>query len=309
MKKTTCILLLSAALLCAGCGQNEGNSDREDLKPSATPDITKDVSAAGGSQEPNSESQAGNEPSATPDTPQNIPTSAGSQEPYWAQAQIDGELFQGLNLDGVGEADDEAYVSVYNFGNGEFPEQVLALRVHLGTGQVLAETYPMDGFYQFSTAKMFPEDGDAIILSRTNRSTGSDTKITVLKIPRPKNGYTYMWSPLDQDAAPDGMTRDVLLGNDSLWGLNAGENGGTHISWAPEAVDIEGSPLQGLKVTINNPRIGPLSRLENVIYWKDGEWQDEGGRWYIGKWEFMGDWVPVSDDDPAYDPIYATPEP
>lgn len=319
MKKITGILLLSAALLCAGCGQREGNPGRDDPKPSATPDITKDVSATAGSREPGSRSQAGNEPSApsaTPDVTENVPTSAGSQEPYWAQGtQTDGKLFQGLNLDGVGEADDEAYVSVYQFGNETFPEQVLALRVHLGTGQVLAETYPMGGTYGFSTARLFPEGGDAIILSRSNRSTGTDTRITVLRIlistnEIPGDSFPYMWSPLDQDDASDGMTRDVFLGNGSVWGL--GENGSTHIAQAPEAVDIEGSSLQGLKITINNPNIGPLSRLENIIYWKDGKWTDENGWSYKGKWEFMGDWVPVSDNDPAYDPVYEpfpTPEP
>ena len=71
-----------------------------------------------------------------------------SNEPIWAQGkQTDGQLFQGLNLDGVGNADDEAYVSICQYG--EYDEMVTILRIHLGTGETLANIFPVHGAINF----------------------------------------------------------------------------------------------------------------------------------------------------------------
>ena len=103
MKKKIGILLFSVMLFCAGCGQKEDSHVKDGLI----------------------------EPSPLPEQLENIPTAAGSQVPYWAQGvQQDGKLFQGLNLDGVGDADDEAYVSIYKFGDDNHSSWVTVLRVH-----------------------------------------------------------------------------------------------------------------------------------------------------------------------------------
>lgn len=53
--------------------------------------------------------------------------------PFWTTGnQTDGELFQNLNLDGIGDFDDEAYVSIYQFG--DYEEKITVVSIHLGTG-------------------------------------------------------------------------------------------------------------------------------------------------------------------------------
>ena len=84
-------------------------------------------------------------------------------EPLWAQGvQSDGQLFQGLNLDGIGNADDEAYVSIFEYG--EYNEKITVLCIHLGTGETVANVFPVCGPYNFLTGKLFSKDKDAIVL-------------------------------------------------------------------------------------------------------------------------------------------------
>lgn len=59
------------------------------------------------------------------------------EEPSWAaDTQMEGKLFQNLNLDGIGAADDEAYVSVYQFG--DYEDKMTVISIHLGTGETIA---------------------------------------------------------------------------------------------------------------------------------------------------------------------------
>ncbi len=272
MKKKIRMILFSAMLFCAGCGKNSDNPV-----------------------------DSFNEPSPSPEVLENIPAAAGSQAPYWAQGvRQDGKLYQGLNLDGVGDADDEAYVSMYRFGDDS--RRIIALIVHLGTGETLTEIYPLFEYqdYGFMTGRIFSEDRDAIILGTQNLASNYNaTNLWVLEVHPAKSGDEYsaagMWVLLDTAAQPDGMSLDVLKGNGLSWGLVDG-NGFPTITWFPEVVDMEGSPLQGLKVTIYDPHMaeGISKEWENIIYWKEGLWSD-GNRTYKGKWEFVGDWMPVSE--------------
>lgn len=276
MKKKIWILLLCAALLCSGCGRKEGDSGKnESGETSASSVITE-----------------------------SIPVAADGQEPYWAQAkQRGGKWYRNLNLDGIGEADDEAYVSMYQFG-GEDGNMVLMLRVQLGTGETWAAMYPEFGYhdYKFKTGKLFAEDRDAIIIGVVNgRSNYNATNLWVLSVlpARPDFSFTpELAVRLDTSAWPDGSNLDIMQGNDSVRGLFDiyTRTKSTRMTRYPEVVDIEGSPLQGLKVTIFEPSEmgGGFNEVENVIYWKDGIWED-GNRAYLGKWEFLGDWTPVSE--------------
>lgn len=270
MKKKIGILLFWVMLLCSGCGWNDDEPIQDDF----------------------------NEPSASPEIVSNIPTSAGSQVPYWAQGtQTKGNLYQGLNLDGIGEADDEVYVSMYEYGDKY--KEVIALRVHLGTGETLVEIYPQFDYqdYSFMAGRIFSEDRDAVILGvQSGNSNYSATNIWVLKVSPAdpvKHIFAEMWVALDTTAQPNGMSLDILSGNGSSWGLDSSD-GSTLMTRDPEVVDIEGSPLQGLKVTIFDPHEGADKELESVIYWKDGLWND-GNRTYIGKWEFLGEWTPKAE--------------
>ncbi|MDE7130732.1 MAG: hypothetical protein K2O65_02900 [Lachnospiraceae bacterium] len=50
---------------------------------------------------------------------------------------MEGKLFQNLNLDGVGEADDEAYVSVYQFGDYEDKVTVISMKKINSVGRLI----------------------------------------------------------------------------------------------------------------------------------------------------------------------------
>ena len=56
-----------------------------------------------------------------------------SDEPLWAQpVEEHGQLFTGLNLDGIGDHDDEAYVSLYDWDhNGLYDASQLVVRMRL----------------------------------------------------------------------------------------------------------------------------------------------------------------------------------
>jgi hypothetical protein len=84
-----------------------------------------------------------------------------SDEPRWAQpVEEHGQLFTGLNLDGNGDYDDEAYVSLYCWddnGFGRYDASEIVVRIRLGTGETTAHIVQAVGSYQFYTAKLFSE--------------------------------------------------------------------------------------------------------------------------------------------------------
>lgn len=270
MKKKIGILLFWVLLLCSGCGRNEDELVQDEL----------------------------NESSDSPEAAVNIPTTAGSQVPYWAQAtQVKGNLFQSLNLDGIGENDDETYVSMYEFGDDN--RRIIVLRVHLGTGETLVEVFPIFGYqdYDFKTGKIFSEDKEAIILGvQELTSNYNATDLWVLDVSPARievNPGAGMWVGLDTTAPPNGMSSEIFKDTDSSWGITSSD-GDTRMTWAPEVVDIEGSPLQGLKIVIYDPDEGARKEWENVLYWKDEKWND-GNRTYVGKWAFLGNWTPTAE--------------
>ena len=91
-----------------------------------------------------------------------------SGESLWMQPiEEHRQLFTGLNLDGVGDYDDEAYVSLYDWnhnGFGRYDASELVVRIRFGTGDITAHIVQVVGSYQFYTAKLFSEKKDAIVL-------------------------------------------------------------------------------------------------------------------------------------------------
>lgn len=65
----------------------------------------------------------------------------------WKNAvESNGQLLQHLNLDANGDEDDTAYVSTYDWGDGDGYASATVLQITLGTGQELTQVYT--GFYQ-----------------------------------------------------------------------------------------------------------------------------------------------------------------
>ncbi len=83
-----------------------------------------------------------------------------SNESLWAQPiEEHGQLFSGLNLDGIGDHDDEAYVSLYVWDhNGFYRYDVseLVVRIKFGTGDTTAHIEHEVGSYQFYETDPFP---------------------------------------------------------------------------------------------------------------------------------------------------------
>lgn len=229
MRKEIGIVVFILMLLCSGCGGNENESSESGFDElSFLPGITEDV-----------------------------PVEVGNQAPYWAQGvRLEENLFQDLNLDGIGESDDEAYVCIYQLD--DYEDKIIMIWVHLGTGETIAECFPVYGHYHFMTGKLFSEDKDAIILEVwAPGSNYGAADLFVLNI-----------SPVGADPIPTITVRldtttvqDVLLLGDVIFGT--------------EIADIESLPLQGLKVYVvgpSSPEGGHPPALEKIIYWKDVEW-------------------------------------
>lgn len=190
--------------------------------------------------------------------------------PVWARGrETDGQLLQGLNLDGVGGADDEAYVSVRQYG--DYEERITVLCVHLGTGETLANTFPAAGRFRFLTGNLFSEDREAI----------------VLEIPVPGSNYgaadlfVLDICPAGEEPVPASTVRmDTLRGIRLCPGADLPERyrtdpeENTGITISTELVDIAGSPLQGLKLhAIGDDR----EDLMQVFHWVGGNTRGDDG--------------------------------
>lgn len=95
----------------------------------------------------------------------NAITPAGG--PPWAQTTQSSEhSYAGLNLDGNGDGDDTAVVSIYRWGENVMTDQssIIVLRVRLGTGETLAYVIPCAGDFSFQTGNLFSTKKDAIIV-------------------------------------------------------------------------------------------------------------------------------------------------
>lgn len=185
-------------------------------------------------------------------------------EPPWAQGtQSDGQLFQGLNLDGVGDSDDEVYVSIFQYG--AFEEKITSLRIRLGTGETMANVFPLYGPYNLLTGKLFSTDKEAI----------------VLEIPVPGSNYGAVnifaldIAPVGADPVPTSTVRmDTIKGII----LNSGDsfpNGFNEaLKQTTKIVDIEDSTLQGLEIhaSLNGEDVAETVHWLGNNYGADDGW-------------------------------------
>lgn len=200
-------------------------------------------------------------------------------KPLWAQdIQTETKLFQGLNLDGVGDSDDEAYVSIYQFG--DFEDKVTILRIHLGTGETLAKIFPVYGHYTLQTGCLFSKDKEAIVLE--------------IQVPASNYGAATVFVA---DVFAGGIDPDIPCASAAIR-LNTWQNTYTDPFAEPstlasngrtldfssivigtEIVDVQGLPLQGLKVC----HLGSNEKFPghpDTLYWTGNERRADDG-WSI----------------------------
>ncbi len=172
--------------------------------------------------------------------------------PVWAKVvETKAQLFTGLNLDGVGDSDDSAYISIYHLG--DYGDSITALRIHLGTGETISKIFPVNGIYSFQTGKLFSEDKDAIILDI--QDLGSNYNAATI--------FAVEVSPAG-DSFPEAIVR--LDTTNSLVPL---------IYSGVQVIDIEDSPLQGLEIPSWNPTDPKRGEpIKNIFYWdkENREW-------------------------------------
>lgn len=183
-KRLTSVLVMVFVLIITGCGDSNiinsaGKSNEEDSKITvdteradiADEKITHDTEHAGTA---NGKITDGTErTSAAEDKITDITKRTNAEKyegiikktidtddkPIWAMGtQVDGELYQNLNLDGIGDFDDEAYVSICQFG--DYEDKVTVVSMHLGTGETVAQVFSVYGDYTLQTGRIFSEKKD-----------------------------------------------------------------------------------------------------------------------------------------------------
>lgn len=182
--------------------------------------------------------------------------------PFWTTGnQTDGELFQNLNLDGIGDFDDEAYVSIYQFG--DYEEKVTVVSIHLGTGETVAQVFPVYGDYSLQTGKIFSDEKDAIILEICDfTSNYGAASVFVLNV-----------SPADVDPIPWvgtllNTTESIMLADGDIIENSLLTN---QVTGGTEVVDIEGMPRQGVSIYFIGEK-GRYQEVERTLYWTDAGW-------------------------------------
>lgn len=183
-------------------------------------------------------------------------------KPIWAMGtQVDGELFQNLNLDGVGDYDDEAYVSTYQFG--DYEDKVTVVSIHLGTGETVARVFPVYGDYTLQTGSVFSEKKDAVILEICDSTSNyGAADVFVLNV-----------SPVGIDPIPSAgtllnTTETIMLAGGEIIDTTSLPNlvtGGTKV------VDIDGMPRQGVLIYSVGEE-GEYQGLPLIFYWMDNGW-------------------------------------
>jgi len=208
-------------------------------------------------------------------------------EPSWAQAtQMYGQIYTGLNLDGIGEADDEAYVSIYNWENLYRDNPLVpaatgatVLRVRLGTGEVMAQIFPVFGDYSFYTGRLFSEKKDAVILEvQVPGSTFGAADIFVLDIFGAGEADSYPSIVERLNTA----TGQVKLASGEELGSSAGRImlvSGEELfptgefTFGTGIVDAAGQSLQGVEIYSTGPE-GEFQELHKTIYWNGDGWAE-----------------------------------
>ena len=191
--------------------------------------------------------------------------------PLWAKgAETEKKLFQGLNLDGIGGSDDEVYISIYQFGDYE-EDRIIVMRIHLGTGETIAEIFPIDGHYSFQTGRLFSKNKNAIVLEiRNPTSNYGAAQIFVIDIIA---GGTDSDHPsasavvrLDTTVHTAAEPFALVSGGRTL-DFNA-------VTFGTQIVHVRNRPLQGLKIYLADSE-GEWHKRYEILYWTDTKHQDK----------------------------------
>ncbi|HHV08692.1 MAG TPA: hypothetical protein GXX75_00230 [Clostridiales bacterium] len=192
-----------------------------------------------------------------------------SDEPFWAQPMEEhGQLFTGLNLDGIGDYDDEAYVSLYDWddnGFGRYDASELVVRIRFGTGDTTAHIVQAVGSYQFYTAKLFSEKKDAIVLE-VNIQYANSGLVSVFALD--------VYGPGEVDPFPSVVERLNTTGEAPILSADGEKLYTGSLVIGTNITDVENKPLQGIVLhsTGDGYRGNIGDRESQTIYWNGDGW-------------------------------------
>ena len=187
-------------------------------------------------------------------------TDADDDAPEWVQKEkTDSRLFSGLNLDGIGDLDDEVYVSIYHFG--EYDDNITVLQIHLGTGETIAKIFPVFGAYTLQTGHLFSEEKEAIILEiEVPGSNYGAANVFVLDV-----------CAAEIDPVPSVVTRLDSTVDSAIAGTDNTLSDFGEITNGTTVVDVEDFPLQGLMIYFTGAN-GQWRELYELLFWSDSGW-------------------------------------
>ncbi len=197
------------------------------------------------------------------------PATASPSEPLWTQpVEEHGQLFTSLNLDGIGEDDDEAYVSLYYWdhnGFGRYDASQLVIRIRFGTGDMTAHILQAVGSYQFYTAKLFSEEKDAIVLEVNNQYANSGL-VSVFALD--------VYGTGEADPFPSVVERLNTTGDAPVLSVDGEKLYTGSLIQGTAIADVENMPLQGIVLhSSGDGYTGPIDdRVTQTIYWNGNGW-------------------------------------
>ena len=220
-------------------------------------------------------------PKNTEDNKVRIPQNATRElPPEWVNRTLDEwDIYQNVDIDGVGSADDQVYVGTYSLDrySDDYYDGLTLIYVQLGTGEVLAQAILCKGNYETHFANLIPgHEGNQIILEITDgNSTYLATNIFVIAVSVDEwrvgeNDADVMRVPVISKLLDTTDYDRPVGGIEWREGISSGS-----ISYGLEIVDIEGLEQQGLQICYLAPQeiAGQKNFKTRTIYWDCGVWR------------------------------------
>lgn len=179
--------------------------------------------------------------------------------PNWTNSnEANQQIYNNLNLDGIGDSDDSIYISTYSWGRQY--DGVVVLQAKLGTGEVLIKIYDVFEIPSILIGHLQYENKDSIVVELLNRTSNyTSTKLSILEA-----------IPAHQEGGAELVER-LLLTEEADEKTNVTMFTPYPVVYGSEIVGVEGSNLQGLKVPLLN-----FNNREELIYvivrWIDNMW-------------------------------------
>lgn len=195
-----------------------------------------------------------------------------TMQPQTSQVEeglLEEALYTGLNLDGLGKADDNACVKVYRWDESGRAD-VIVVSVQLGTGEETAYTVPSAEYcYEWgaslTTGALFSTEKDAIILEvPVPQSTYGAADIYVLDIYGASNGESpviveRLNTQADTMRLPSGIKAEI-----SQLGIAGNFTDGTQV------VSLEENDLQGLLIYTTGTTGDWHDTAQTICYTENG---------------------------------------